>query len=377
LHIISGLDTGGAEMMLLKLIGAMDKTRYHSCVVSLREKGLIGEIIKNKGIIVYSLHIQGLLSSTKALWKLIYILYKEKPDIIQGWMYHGNITAYIASLFYKYNHRVIWNIRHSLHAGGREKRLTLFVIYFCAKLSGKVSSILYNSHESSKQHAKIGYNTSHSKFIGNGFDCEKFKPNESARKKFRDSLGINSTDILIGHAARYHPMKDHLSFLCAASMLTNKKNVYYILVGRDIDADNKYLVSLIKKKGLDGKVFLMGEFRNMAIFYASLDIFCLSSAWGEGFPNVLGEAMSCCVPCVATNVGDSRYVVGETGIITETRKPKELAAAFDNMISLNIDKKRQLGQQARHRVLEKFNLIKVAKQYENIYDEFIHRNSEC
>ena len=104
LNIISGLDTGGAEWMLLKLVGTMDKTRFHSCVVSLREKGSIGELIENEEVKVYSLNIQGILSAPKALWNLIHILYKEKPDIIQGWMYHGNITAYIASLFYKYNH---------------------------------------------------------------------------------------------------------------------------------------------------------------------------------------------------------------------------------------------------------------------------------
>jgi len=369
LHIISGLDTGGAERMLLKLIETMDKTRYHSCVVSLREKALIGEKIKNEGVKVYSLNIQGILSSPKALWDLIHILYKEKPDIIQGWMYHGNISAYIASLFYKYNHRVIWNIRHSIHVGGREKRLTRFVIYFCAKLSGKVSVILYNSYVSSKQHAKIGYTTVNSKIIANGFDCDKFKPDELARKKLRNSLGIADSEVLIGHAARNHPMKDHFTFLYAASILAKKiKNVRFILVGKEIDNQNKFLVNHLKNKELFGKVLMMGEFSKMPEFFASLDIFCLSSAWGEGFPNVLGEAMACSVPCVSTNVGDSRFVVGETGFIVEKNKPEEIADAIEYLIRLNNDKRNQLGQKARQRVLDNFRLIKIAEKYETTYE---------
>ncbi len=355
-------------MMLYKLINAMDKTSFQSCVVSLSDKGPIGEKIEKAGVQVYYLRMRGLNSIPGALWKLIHIINNEKPNIIQGWMYHGNIAAYIASILSKYKKIVIWNIRHSLHPNGREKYLTWLAIHIGARLSGKIPAIIYNSNVSLKQHMAIGYKTAHAEVIENGFDCEKFKPDEEARKKLRDSLGITPTEILVGHAARDHPMKDHMTLLCAAGIIVKKiKNVRFILAGRNIDTQNQCLKKLLKTKDLEGKVLMVGEYKKMHDFMAALDFFCLSSAWGEAFPNVLGEAMSCGVPCVATDVGDSGLIVGETGIIVAPQNPDQLVDAMETLIKLSIENRRRMGLRTRQRMLENFSIKKIAGKYEKKY----------
>ena len=371
LHIISGLNTGGAEMMLHKIIQSIDRARFHSCVVSLKDTGTIGKRIEKEGFKVYSLRTNPLTPIPWVLIKLINIVLKEKPDIIHGWMYHGNIAAFIASLFSK-KKNVIWNIRHSLHTKGKEKYLTWLVIRIGAKLSVKISTILYNSNISLKQHTAIGYETNYAEVIGNGFDSEIFKPNKKVRKKFRDSLGIANTEVLIGHVSRNHPMKDHATFLTAAEILVKKiNNVRFILAGKNIDFKNKYLVNILNSKGLEGKVLMVGESGNIQDFMASLDLFCLSSAWGEAFPNVLGEAMSCGVPCVATDVGDSRFIVGQAGRIVPARKPYKMAFAMEELIKLDDDQKILMGEMARQMIIENHSIKMVSSKYEKIYDRLM------
>jgi glycosyltransferase involved in cell wall biosynthesis len=146
-------------------------------------------------------------------------------------------------------------------------------------------------------------------------------------------------------------------------------NIAFVLAGHGIDPSNVRLTTLIRQLTLSSKVLLLGERQDVPKLMAALDIATMASAWGEGFPNVLGEAMACGVPCVATDVGDCAYIIADTGKIVPPKDPQALAAAWRALIAVGAEGRKQLGDKARRRVAEHFSLLEIVNQYEDLYKE--------
>jgi len=169
-------------------------------------------------------------------------------------------------------------------------------------------------------------------------------------------------------------MKDHSNFLKAASLIcNNNKNVQCILVGHEIDGNNEQLCIEIERLGIKERVHLLGERKDTARLTAALDIAVSSSSHGEGFPNVIGEAMSCAVPCVVTDVGDSASIVGDTGNVVPPRNAEALAEAISQLAEAGENERKKLGIKARRRIVENYSLEQVVKQYKNLYTSFIQK----
>ena len=237
-----------------------------------------------------------------------------------------------------------------------------------ARLSYIPESIVYNAKISAQIHKKLGYSDKYAKIIPNGFNCEHFKPSDTARPKLLHLLNIGEDAFLIGLIARNHKMKGHESFLYAAGELLNKyPKVHFVLAGSGIDKKNMKLTKQINDLKINKHVHLLGEQKEMAGITAGLDIACSSSAWGEGFSNVIGEAMACGVPCVVTGVGDSAYIVGKTGLTVKPGNRKAFLKAFERMVIMSSVERRELGKMARERVIEHFSLDRIVKNYEELY----------
>jgi glycosyltransferase involved in cell wall biosynthesis len=376
-HIITSLSTGGAEMMLYKLLSAMDRSRFESSVISLVDKGIIGARIESLGVPVYSAGMRRGLPTPLSVWRLRQLVSQLQTDLIQGWMYHGNLAATLAPYLVNCPKiPVIWNVRHSVYDLVYEKRLTRSVIRLGAKLSSQERYIIYNSKTSALQHESLGYCSDRTTIVPNGFDCELFCPSEDARFKLRRQLGIDDTTSLIGLISRYHPMKDHANFLRAmAEPELHNAGINAVLVGRGVDDGNSELMGTIRSLGLEERVHLLGERKDIPEIMAGLNV-AASSSYGEGFPNVIGEAMACGVPCVVTDVGDSCWVVGETGRVVPPRSPKALAKACASLLEMPEYERRKLGERARKRILENFSLEAIVKQYERIYEEALFDGKE-
>lgn len=368
IYIITGLSTGGAEMMLYKLLSVTDRNFFDPIVISIMDCGPIGLRIKALGIPVYSMEIKKYLSIPIALCRFIKLMNKLQPNLIQGWMYHANLAALLASWFIPYKIPVLWNIRHTPYKLKDEKRLTAFLIRLSAVISSRPTMILYNSHGSAYQHKLLGFSNKHQEVIPNGFDCNYFKPSENARLKLRNSLGLNHKTFLIGLIARYHPMKDHITFIQAAGRLVAQyPDVHFILAGRGIDKTNSILTNMIKEVNIMRNIHLLGECSNMPEIIAALDISTNTSSWGESFPNVVGESMASGVPCVVTDIGDSAWIVGDTGIVIPPKNIDELVKAWMKLIEIGSVCRKQLGQKARKRIINNFSLLKIINSYEEIY----------
>jgi glycosyltransferase involved in cell wall biosynthesis len=206
-------------------------------------------------------------------------------------------------------------------------------------------------------------------FIPNGFDLAEFAPRPEARDDVRAELGVARDTLLVGLVARYNAMKDHATFFEAVARLRrDRPHVHFVLVGRLVERTNVEIAATIDRLGIWPVVHLLGERNDVPRLTAALDVATCSS-YSEGFPNAVGEAMACGVPCVSTEVGDCRAIVGETGIIVPPRDPAALAAGWRCLLDRSAEDRRSLGRVARARVTEHFDIGRVARQYEALYAE--------
>ncbi len=371
MHVITGLGTGGAEGMLFKLLSFMDHRCFLPVVVSLIDEGTVGASLRALNIPLHSLGIRRNIPNPLALLRLLGLIRGLRPTLIQGWMYHGNLAATLANRVRGGQIPVVWNIRQSLYDLARERLFTRGVIKLSARLSSNPRAILYNSRTSAAQHETSGFAADRTQVIPNGFDLTQFRPDKEAGQSVRYELDIDQAAVVVGLIARYHPMKGHRNFLRAAAVLSRDPRVHFLLAGTGILIDNHELRRAIGELGLTDRVRLLGERPDVPKLLSSLDVLCSASVWGEGFPNIVGEAMACGVPCVVTDVGDSADIVGDTGKVVARDDVQALAEGMAALISMDSESRRRLGEAARQRIASRFSIQRVARQYEALYTEIL------
>jgi glycosyltransferase involved in cell wall biosynthesis len=362
-HIITDLDTGGAEVMLCKLLSSLHNDAVNSMVISLMGRGKITEQIEALGVRVETLDLeQGERPGWRTVKKLRQFMRAFNPDIVQGWMYHGNIVATVAVFLFDPMCRKVklfWNVRQTLYDINNEKIQTRWLIVLGRWLSFFPHSIIYNSNLSAEQHCNVGYSVKKTKIIPNGFDLQKFRPDQNRRQQLREELRVAESVLLVGHISRLHPMKDHATLLRAIervveglSDIDSKQEVLFLLIGHGVTSE------LSKNPAIR----FLGERVDVPRIMSALDIVVSSSAWGEGFPNVIGEAMASKVPCVVTDVGDSAYIVGKYGRVCSVGDDQCIASSLLQLIE-NKQERKTAGKQARKRIKENYSMDKIKKEY--------------
>lgn len=359
-------------MMLQRLLMGMDRRRWRPSVVSLRDRGTLGPAIQESGVPVAIVGMRGSVPTPWAAVRLRREVNRLKPHLVQGWMYHGNLAATADQMTRRARVPVIWNIRYTPDNEYAERPATDFAIRIGAWLSSSATRIIYNSKTSAQRHAELGYATGGTSVIPNGFDVDYFAPSELSRRAFRERLGLSDTTLLIGRVGRYHPMKDYSTFLKAARIVASEAyDVRFVLAGKGVDRHNSDLAGLVSALGLTNSVYLLGEVLPIRELIQSLDVVCSSSAYGESFPTVLGEGMACGVPCVATDVGDSSWIVGDAGVIVAPKDHEALANACSRVLAMDVGTRRALGDQGRDRVIRYFSLPAIIQQYESLYEDVL------
>jgi glycosyltransferase involved in cell wall biosynthesis len=371
LHLITDLNTGGAETSLFRLLSNMDNEMFDNQVVSLIPVGRVGEKIRELGIKVHSLDMRPGRPTFSALVRLTAWLQREKPDILQTWLYHADLLGIMAGSIAKIP-IVIWNIRNSNIDYSQYRRLSGFVVQVCSWLSRWPKAVVSNSYAGRDFHIRLGYNPRRWKIIPNGIDTQVFRPDCEAYYSLRQELGLAPDTPLIGQVARYDPMKNHKGFLMAAGDLARSDSrVHFIMVGQGVSNDNTALLEIINQEGLAGRVHMLGRRDDMPRLNAALDILTSASSFGEGFPNAVAEAMACEVLSVVTDVGDAALIVGETGRIVPPRDPEALAKAWSEILSLSPSERQSLGLIARQRIIDHYSLDKMVSAYCRLYQDII------
>jgi glycosyltransferase involved in cell wall biosynthesis len=362
---VCGLGLGGAELMMLKLLAHIDRKRIHPAVISISKSADIAEQVRRLGIEVHAIDLLSARGFFGGVFHLFELMRRIRPDILQGWMIHGNFAALLAGVCLRVP--VFWGIRHSRLLRGTDKSINLFIEWVLGRVSRLPARIIYNSEAGKRHHEAMGYYPGRALVIPNGFDAEKFAPSLTARQAVRRSLDIPDDAVVIGMIARYDPAKDHRNFLAAAALLRKSTTkTLFVLAGRGCDWTNAELVSIIKGLSLGDAVKLIGERSDVHELINAFDIGTLSSA-SEGFANAVGECMCCAVPCVVTDVGDSGWIVGDSGITVPPKDPVSLCRGWTELIEAGPSVREARGRRARERIVSCFSIDAVAKKYEAAY----------
>lgn len=368
-HIITGLGDGGAEHALFKICKYDLKNKH--VVISLKDKGKYFSLLKKIGIEVYCLNLS--FFSILKIFSLIKLLKYLRPDLVQTWLVHadfiGSISAKLAGI-----KKIVWNIRYSNIEIGKAKLTTILIIKILSALSHIIPKcILIVSKKAKKIYEIKGYSKKKLVYIPNGYDLSILKTDIVLKRKFRKKIKINKKIPLIGNVARYDPQKDHLNLIKALALLNLKKiNFFCVLVGSNIDKKNYQIISQIKKLKISKKIRLLGQSKNINEVMNGLDVHVLSSSYGEGFPNVVAEAMACGTPSVVTDVGDSAYVVGNTGWIVKPNNHIELARVIEKSLDeMGTAKWNRRCKNARLRIRNKFSINTVIKIYSRIWKKVL------
>jgi glycosyltransferase involved in cell wall biosynthesis len=374
-HVINSFQFGGAEAMLCSLLLKTNRERFEPFVVSLINDLTVAGPVLGAGIPIVTASMRPGIPDPRGVMRLASHLRRLRPDVVQTWMDHSNLIGALAASQIPRAH-IVWGIHHSNHVPGVAKRMTQMTVRCCAMLSSRIpGAIVFCSEGARTLYEARGFDPDKAIAIPNGFDMSKFRPSCEARCAIRREIGVEPNAPLIGLVARYDPCKDHGNFLRAAALLLERRpEARFVLCGAHVNQENQALVALMKSLRITDQCRLLGARRDVARIYAALDVNA-SSSFSEAFPLALGESMACGVPCVATDVGDSKLIVGDTGRIVPPRDPQALAAGLDELLSLSPDARRQMGQAARARISDRFDLGDVTRRYEELYARLISGQS--
>jgi glycosyltransferase involved in cell wall biosynthesis len=366
-HVIVGLDRGGAEMMLRRLIEAnlSSDSKIKHCVISLTDLGFHGRFLQERGVAVYAMGLSASMGLLTVGLRLTLLLRKLNPDVVQTWMVHSDLIGGVAARLAGVR-RVVWGVRTTDYSV--ESRSTRAVRWLCARLSGfipsKIVSAAQASLESSKQ---AGYSAEKLMVIHNGFDVAALQSYRGKGEVIREQIATQSEILVIGCLGRYNPAKDHVNFVRAAGLVAAKyPTCHFLMVGSGLTRSNAELMFHINSTGFAERFVLLGERPDPAACMDAMDIFVLSSCT-EGFPNVLGEAMAMGVPCVSTDVGDAAVLLGDTGELVPPRNSTALAGALERILDKPLAEREALGQSGRERIEKVFSIETAARRFDDLY----------
>lgn len=371
LHCITGLNVGGAEYMLARFGAKLTQTNYDPRVLSLMAPGPVARDMQAANIAVETLNMHQSRPGPRAVARLRAIMRSSAPRLLHGWMYHGNVAASIGSRLAD-RQPVIWSIHHSIANLASEKLLTRAVIRISAALSRQTSAISYCSRVSADQHEALGFDPAKRRIIPNGVDCDQFRPGAGARQYLCDALRLPRERLLVGNIARAHPMKDHETFVRAIARLRAMGlDAHGVLIG---DGHQNGVVQRVAAElGITPMITVSPARADIDRLMPGLDLFMLSSAWGEAFPLVVAEAMASGVPAIATDVGDCAWLLGDRQMVVEPGNVDGLAKLAASLLCLPQEARRQLGERARRRVVERFSLNAYVDSHLSLYEEVLEQ----
>ncbi len=368
-HVTTGMGEGGAEAMLARLIAHSDSSRVVHHLLALSNEGPLWKSTSEECARSLNLLLDHPISAVPRLAHLRQFVRDSRPDVIHGWMYHGNLAASWLGRWFAPSAKLIFGIRQSLYDIRHERPLTRAVIRAGARRSRDAAVVVYNSVLSKDQHNLQGYRSDRSCVIPNGFDIRKFVPDPSARSQTRRRLGITDAEFVIAIVARFHPVKDHATFFRAVAALARVHSSARILVvGPGCTAENAALRLMVNRYAAEATVDLLGAWSNTAELYPALDALCMTSK-AEGFPNVVGEAMACGVPCVCTNVGDVPLLLGNAGFLSAVGDAESIARHLATIARFDAGQRHDASLAAREQIRAGFAIEGIIERYMKLYTE--------
>ncbi len=368
--LVTGLAYGGAETQLVRLAIRFKARGWDVIVVAMLPPKAYVEELEKVGIPVHSLNIRRRIPDPRAIFRFARIIRKFKPHILHSHMVHANILARVVRPLAPVP--VLICTAHSIDERGKKGvgKWRIFAYRFTDFLCDLTTQV---SQTGLKRYVQIKAVPKYKiRYIPNGVDTERFRPDPEARECLRKELGVDDDFVWIA-VGRFDPPKDYPKMLQAfAQVWKEKPKVRLFIVG---DGPLRPEMEILAKKlGIDSQVKFLGIRKDVPDLLNAADAYVMSSAW-EGMPMVLLEAASTGLPIVATDVGGNSEIVvhGKTGFLVPPRDPNALAKAMLELMNLSEDERRKMGEEARKHMEANFSLGQVVGMWEALYRELLEK----
>jgi glycosyltransferase involved in cell wall biosynthesis len=361
--LIRSLEHGGAERQLTELVKRLDPSRFEVIVATFYDGGALrSEIDDISGVHVISLGKKDRWDLVPFIWRLARVIRKVRPHVLHGYMGNANeLCLLMARLF---GGRAVWGLRMSDRDLSCYDWLSAWTLRTGSWLSRFADLIIVNSFAGKRDHTARGYAADRMVVVHNGIDTARFRPNTASGRERRREWSVAKHEFLVGMIGRLDPQKDHPTFLRAAALTAKQRaGVRFICVGNGSDEHyKKQLQTLAGELGLGDRLIWAPASNKVLGLYNAMDLVTLTSRNGEGFANVIGEAMSCGVPVVVTDAGDLALIVGNKTLVVPIQQPEALAAAWCRVIDMTPAERKSLGFQERARIVGEFNVEQLVKR---------------
>ena len=367
LFLARQLNIGGAERQLVIVANELASRGHEVVIASFYPGGVLSKQLDSRRVRLISLEKRSRWDLLSLYVRVLRVIGQERPDVLHGWMHTQNVIATMFRIFHP-KVKLFWCVR-SANLDMVLDRVETIMVWLQTRLSIFADCIVVNSVAGLEYAVSEGIAREKMVFIPNGIDTNVFYPAETEGQRVRAEWGIGEGEKVIGKVARFDPIKNHPLFLKAAARIAAERpDVRFVCVGHGDASYLKQLQDLTRSLGIQDKVLWVNARPDVRAVYNALDIFC-STSTSEGFPNVIGEAMACARHCVVTDVGDSKLVVGRTGISIPSDDVEALVAALRETLDSNA-----LNLRARQRILENFTVAHLGDKTERVLIQSLERD---
>lgn len=352
------LNLGGAERQIVTLARALHARGHDVQVCTFYANGALEPELRAAGVPVHALEKRGRWDLLGFARSLVALVRRLEPDVLHSYLGTPNLFALLLRPLFP-RLRLVWGVRASFMDLGQFGWASRMVYAAEARLARFVDLTIANSEAGKAYAVSRGFPADRTIVVPNGIDTVRFAPDSEARTRVRAEWGVPEDAPLVGMVARLDPMKGHPTFLRAAAVLSAlRPEVRYVLVGGGPEAVRNALETLAGELGLGDRVVFAGARQDVAAVYSALDV-ATSASLGEGFPNVIGEAMACGVPCVVTDVGDSARIVDTLGVAVPPGQPEALAAGWERCFG---EERTAIAHRVRARIVECYSVDRLAER---------------
>ena len=362
--LIDRLNYGGSERQFVALANGLQQHGHSVVAIVFYANGALEADLRGSGVTIRVLDKQGRWDVVRFAFHLARVLRQEQPRVLHGYAGVANIFAVMLKPFLP-GVKIVWGVR----ASNVPLRLYGWLPPILGRLESALSRyadlIIANSFAGLRHSVSQGYPRRKMVVIPNGIDTNRFVPCAESRARLRQRWGVSTGEKLIGLVGRLDPMKDHHTFLNAAAILDRERSdVRFVCVGDGPAAYRRDLQETGTQLGLDGRLLWIPNQADMPTVYNGLDVLCSSSV-SEGFPNVIGEAMACGIPCVVTTAGDSAQILSQARFTVQAGDPRVLAERLDMLLNSPPAEVVRMAAAGRQRIVQEFSIAHLVQATEH------------
>lgn len=332
------------------------RARGHEVVFAVVRGGKLVEKARQSGFSVYEVDFQK-IKAVKVLNELIGIIRKHEINIVNT---HSSLDAWLGGVAARICKKTIVRTRHlstPIRKGINSRLLYKTLADRVVTTSSGIIPMICNQARISQDRCRC---------IPTGVESIEVNPDEI--EAFRQSLGLQPSDILVGTVCVVRSWKGIKDLMRTAELLKEHKNIKWVIIGGGyLDQYRDYI-------DLKGMLTFTGHLNNPHPAIAAMDIFVLLSTAHEGISQSSLQAAFLKRPLITTNVGGLPEVnlEGETGFLVPPFSPEKVAEAVLKLAS-NSKLRHQFGTAAHARVLEKFMMSQTLDQMEEVYRNIYRR----